>query len=578
MRSSSIHFKGHRCFKEHFVGFEEIKPINVIIGRNNTGKSHMLELISTLCKEEVHKRNWNFKCKGVLEEGDLKWVFPKGSSEGELPGDWWEKHGSLLIGAPVEWELVEEGSVININLSVEPNHPYHAQDLYKAGREGRIRELLARRCSHPLGGRTFRHLLADRDVRPELANADLALEADGVGATNIIRKYITTSNERFPRSLIYNELLDALNLIFHGDGRFDEIQVKVHDEPDLTNNKDFWEIFLGEKNKGLVALSRSGSGLKTVLLVLLNLFVVPAFMGKPKANMIFAFEELENNLHPALLRRLFQFLEDYSVRENAPIFITTHSSVALDFFGLSDHAQIIHVKHDGDSASAVTVRAHFDKCGVISELGAKPSDLLQANGIVWVEGPSDRVYINKWIELISDGEIKEGKDYQCAFYGGSLLARTEFSSPEEEERELNRVNLLRINPNVAVVCDGDRSGPGVRIKERVRRIKAEVNKIPGSHIWVTQGREIENYVPGDTIAKAQGVGNIPDPGQYDHFFPRKRISSPSFIESNLNIKSLDKTQFAIECAEVMDMVSMSKRFDWLVAVSAMVARIREWNS
>src|ERR1017187_7950097 len=59
---------------------------------------------------------------------------------------------------------------------------------------------------------------------------------------------------------------------------------------------------------------------------------------------------------------------------------------------------------------------------VISELGAKPSDLLQANGIIWVEGPSDCIYLNRWLDLFTEGRLQEGRDYQCAFYGGSLLA------------------------------------------------------------------------------------------------------------------------------------------------------------
>ena len=162
--------------------------------------------------------------------------------------------------------------------------------------------------------------------------------------------------------------------------------------------------------------------MKTVLLVLLNLLVVPKIESKEKFDFIFAFEELENNLHPALLRRLFQYLEKYALDEQATIFLTTHSSTALDLFGVSENAQIIHVTHDGKTARTTTVSAHFDRLDIVSKLGAKPSDLLQANGIVWVEGPSDCVYLNRWIQLCSGGTLQEGRDYQCAFYGGSLLS------------------------------------------------------------------------------------------------------------------------------------------------------------
>jgi len=83
---------------------------------------------------------------------------------------------------------------------------------------------------------------------------------------------------------------------------------------------DTWEIYLGEEGKGLVPLSASGSGLKTVILTLLNLLVRPDFEKKDIANYIFSFEELENNLHPSLQRNLFSFLLDYAQSKDCHIF------------------------------------------------------------------------------------------------------------------------------------------------------------------------------------------------------------------------------------------------------------------
>ena len=166
---------------------------------------------------------------------------------------------------------------------------------------------------------------------------------------------------------------------------------------------------------------------------------------------------------------------------------------------------------------------------MISELGAKPSDLLQANGIIWVEGPSDRIYLNRWIDLYSEGRFQEGRDYQCAFYGGALLARTQFKSPEEAKTDL--VNLIQVNPNIIVVCDEDRVSKDSEIKGRVKRIEMEVQKIPDAHIWITDAKEIENYIPGSVLEKALGFSTLPDPEQYENFFPAKK-HVPSHI-SNL---------------------------------------------
>lgn len=290
---------------------------------------------------------------------------------------------------------------------------------------------------------------------------------------------------------------------------------------------------------------------------------------------MFAFEELENNLHPALLRRLFQYIERYAVSEQATVFLATHSSTALDFFGTSEHAQIIRVSHDGESAHAARISAHFDRLGVVSELGARPSDLLQANGIVWVEGPSDRIYLNRWIELRSDGRLREGRDYQCAFYGGALLARAQFNAPDEAETEL--ANLLQVNANIVVVCDSDRSSKRAGLKDRVQRIRKEVGKTPAGHIWITRAREIENYFPASVLEQASGAISLPDPGQFESFFPRKRSPYKSYIEANLKERHIDKVELATRCAPRMTTELMESRFDWNEQMAKIVERIEPWN-
>jgi len=284
-----------------------------------------------------------------------------------------------------------------------------------------------------------------------------------------------------------------------------------------------------EAKKGLIPLSSSGSGLKTVLLVLLNLLVVSEIEGEPRSiEFTFAFEELENNLHPALLRRLFQYLENYAVKRRS-----TYSSLRIrarrwTYSGLSKNAQIIHVTHDGEAAQATTVSAHFDHLGVISELGAKPSDLLQANGIIWVEGPSDCIYINRWLDLYTGSQLQEGRDYQCAFYGGSLLARTQFKTPEEAETEL--VNLFRVNSNIVVVCDGDRTAKGARVKDRVRRIRSEVLKISRAHIWVTGAREIRKLRSGRCACQRLPVSPLSPTLRIRDVLPAEGSPGSSYVE------------------------------------------------
>lgn len=574
MIAEKIQFRGSRCFKEHFVGFDDIKPINLIIGRNNTGKSHLLDLVPVLCGGVTGAKGWTYQCSGKLTEDELRRIFREDTSGGELGGNHWNQHGRLFVDQNVEWEI-DKGNVTRIKFDdgFDNESPYGGTQSTNA-RMARFHNLL-KDPSHQLNGRRFRRILADRDIRSEPMNTTLILESDGTGATNIVRRYLTTASNRYPREIIQVDVLEALNRIFGQDGKFTEIDVRLHDDGNSDGRQNDWEVYLGEPKKGMVALSKSGSGLKTVILVLLNLLVIPTMEGHARDQYVFAFEELENNLHPALLRRLFTFIEIYAVKEKTPVFITTHSSAALDVFSLSTQSQIIHVTHDGEFARATTVAAHFDRLGVISELGAKPSDLLQANGIIWVEGPSDCIYMNRWIDLYSQGKFQEGRDYQCAFYGGSLLARTQFTSPEEAEKDL--INLFRVNPNIAVMCDGDRAARGARVKDRVRRIRSEVQKIPNAHIWVTGAREVENYLPGSAIANSLELSSLPDPGLYESFFPRKGAPGQSFLEKKIKRKTLDKMDLAVAAVGHLDLASMKGRFDWDSQMKKLVDRIEAWN-
>ncbi len=565
MLANSFKFKGHECFKNDWSGLDEFKPISVIIGRNNTGKSQLLDVLELLTSSRLQQLDLAYYGSGTLDADSLQKVF-NDARGGNLPGNHWRQHGQLFVGKPIEWQCESKGSTINVVSLDEPT-----TDHISTGerRERIIRMLTA--ATTPIYECKFRRLLSDRDVQPEPAAVKLALAPDGKGATNIIRRFILADLPEMREELIQGELLNALSHIFGADGSFTRIEMR-HRE-----NADLWEVFLGEPQKGLIALSSSGSGLKTIILVLLNLLVVPELEKTEKQQFVFAFEELENNLHPALLRRLFQYLADYVEREKCKLFLTTHSSVALDFFGTRDDTQIIHVTHDGESASTRTIAAHFDQVMLLTELGSRPSDLLQANGVIWLEGPSDRIYFNRFIELYSDGTLREGRDYQCVFYGGSILANSTFTSPEDADETF--VNLLRLNHNIAVICDGDRTtdtGAGSKIKKRVQRIKKEVKQIPGAFLWVTDAKEIENYIPGSVWAKVYKTSGVPDPEKYATF-PTSGLEEEDFVQKNLKRKSFDKCEFAMKAVGHLTREALSSRFEMEDKMISLVEQIRTWN-
>lgn len=248
MLAESAKFRGHRCFKNHWSGFDTFKFLNVIVGRNNTGKSHLLDLPAALCGGQLPANDWEYKFSGVLDEASLKQEFRPDVHGGALNGRWWFDHGQIFANVPITWEFSRSKQ---IELSFPPGFQFESKWGFGStqARLECLRSILSRVVTR-FTGTKFCRLAADRDISPEPENNALRLDANGSGATNIIRRFILTTNPAFPREVIQVDMLNALNDVFAGDGQFNEIQVKVHDEPGSGFPQGHWEVFLGEKKKG----------------------------------------------------------------------------------------------------------------------------------------------------------------------------------------------------------------------------------------------------------------------------------------------------------------------------------------
>ena len=155
MIADSISFRGHRCFKTEWAGFDSVKPINVIIGRNNTGKSHLLDLAEALCASQFTFRDWEFRCSGTLDEVSLRSVFDPAVSGGPLQGEHWKDHGIKFRDATVTWELDKHGNHTSLSFpdGFEPESPYGPNSTH--ARLGNIRAVTAK-ARHKLSDSVFR--------------------------------------------------------------------------------------------------------------------------------------------------------------------------------------------------------------------------------------------------------------------------------------------------------------------------------------------------------------------------------------------------------------------------------------
>lgn len=423
----------YKCFSN--IHIDNIKPINIIIGKNNIGKSSVLDIIEGIYGSRAININTKIILTKEMDEDVISRVFQKNTSGGTIGGNHYE-FGKKYIGQDISFIRKPDSSnqIPDDFEKYNPNLTISQIDYWS-----RVARLIK------IDSKVTKRISAERNIFPEDNDDNMIVDSNGNGITRIITNYLNRS--KYNENLVKHDLLQNLNKIMGEDANFTEVVTQQIDSAEGTK----WEIYLREEGKGRIPLSESGSGLKTILMVLVFTILIPNVEHKKISQYIFLFEELENNLHPSLQRRLLKYIENLT-EEGALFFLTTHSNVTLDAYQNSDITNIIHLQKEESQVNLINITNKIQKNSILNDLGIKASDLLQSNGIIWVEGPSDRVYINNWIKIHKKANIIEGKDYQCVFYGGRLLSNLSL----EDENEL--VNLMSVNRNAIIVLDSDKKG------------------------------------------------------------------------------------------------------------------------
>ncbi|MCU1748558.1 ATP-dependent nuclease [Pseudomonas sp. 6D_7.1_Bac1] len=190
-------------------------------------------------------------------------------------------------------------------------------------------------------------------------------------------------------------------------------------------------------------------------------------------------EEPEVHMHPKLQRRMFERVLQIAKKKTLQLVISTHSAALINAAVSSD---IKIFQAQGQKIAEANIAEVLDR------LGYQAADLLQANCVIWVEGPSDRMYLNSWLRA-KNSSLKEGLHYSIMFYGGRLFSHLTASETALDDL----ISLRRLNRNSAIVFDSDKAGPDAVLTDTKRRLQAEFTAGNGL-AWVTEGREIENYL------------------------------------------------------------------------------------
>ncbi|KOO16503.1 hypothetical protein AKJ18_04190 [Vibrio xuii] len=549
MKIDSIKLKGWRSYDLNGISIEGLKSINLIIGPNNSGKSNLAKYFNYL-KSIANEEFPSGKVISVATELD----------ESQTWG--WEKEK------------------INCEISLSCDNALDKSDKvsYKVN-ENQI----TLDCCHNVSSNVSVLNMKVNDKKIFNDNnsicSDLELETwvdptDDVAGFNDNKYYW----DRFLNSLVFVDPIrhhsrksnNEQSYYFDGAKIIEELDKLRRDRATPSNwagykrqikqwltdilSEDVANIDVIEKDLSLefksglsFSLDQLGTGVSQIVMLLSHLWI------NKSINLNVFLEEPEANLHPEAVVKLVSIFEKELT--NHRFFITTHSPSLIDC--LNENWAVYRTLKSPNGSSAITpndnVIKHYE---TLDALGVKASQILQANTVLWVEGPSDRIYLKKWIDIFSNNEFKEGKDYSFLYFGGTNLAS--FTALDDVDEDL--INILSTSRKACLITDSDCSSQQKRdsdtfkayltsMLDRLKVANGDNIGLDSSledyvQVWISEGREIENYICKDLLFDVLTMKGFKREsiGQKDK---HRKLEMKTTQASNFNFGKFDSFDLAI---------------------------------
>ncbi|MBX7226052.1 MAG: AAA family ATPase [Chitinophagales bacterium] len=207
--------------------------------------------------------------------------------------------------------------------------------------------------------------------------------------------------------------------------------------------------FINEKDGRF--LHEIGDGIQSLIILLFQVFM-------SDDETWFFIEEPELNLHPGFQRIFLETITSNPIlkEKKHKYFFTTHSNHFLDIsienFNLVSIFLFNKVNKDQSKIRCVTPR----DLEILNSLGVNNSSVFMANCSIWVEGITDRKYIQGFIKLFSKSNefpYKEDIHYSFFEYGGSNIVHYDFN----EDVDKNKIKALSLSNRILLISDDDES-------------------------------------------------------------------------------------------------------------------------
>lgn len=532
MLLDGIGIAGYRSFGNEMQYIRDLSKVNIIIGKNNSGKSNILrfiEIISKIPNSDRVKIPLQFNSISDLHKGNTTCdkiqfsiqIIRTSARTGTLYNHIFTTYYEVL---DFESSFPDWQKDLWLPYDALPGPILNSNDIAQ-----QLEGTLDDRESNELAGRLLGYTGGSQTGRC----SDLAVKFDILNQIQlpvfVVPAYRRITNDNAEWQLQGLGLIKKLNQLkeplIGGEAervKFYQIASFVREilaDPtaklDIPHTVD--DIYV-EMDGRRLSIESLGTGIHQVILLAAAVTLLE--------NSLVCIEELEIYLHPELQKKFIKYICENT---NNQYLITTHSNAVFD----TADVNIYHCWLEEGQTKCELALSASQKNLILDSLGYKASDILQSNCIIWVEGPSDRIYINSWIRSKAP-TLKEGIHYSIMFYGGRLLSH--LSGDDTEISEF--IVLRKMNRHVAIVIDSDKKNKQAPINNTKKRIQEEFCS-KGGFCWITRGREIENYFSEETFTEALKAvhgseASLVSYGQYDDITKYLKGTKEQVKEHNID--------------------------------------------
>ena len=286
--------------------------------------------------------------------------------------------------------------------------------------------------------------------------AKLAPERSGADVTQVLETWRSSYPDRFGaiEGLMKDMCGDVRRLHLPREGR--NTVVRVASGRELPPPQSF-------------RLSHMGMGLQQAL-------VVATAVVSAEDGAVILLEEPENNLHASAQRVLAEFLRQHAIENDKQILLTTHSTI---FASQAEGCSTYLVRLEDDKGTLVRKLEPGGEPAVKEELGIRNVDLYGYNGVVMWEGDSESQAMPLLLGIIA--EQRGTSIHRLGLTSRNLHGHTNIKLQSVREF-LSLLKGLDVRPYV--VMDDDE---GVR-EELERLVEDDLLPLGHYHIW-QKGRE-----------------------------------------------------------------------------------------